>query len=81
MMPIVSVECKYRTPARLGDKLKIVSIIDSVPMAKLPVRSEVYNQDGALLCEGKVVLGFIDAKSRRPIRCPKELAAIIENNL
>ena len=81
MMPIVSVECKYRTPARLGDKLKIVSIIDSVPMAKLPVRSEVYNQDGVLLCEGKVVLGFIDAKSRRPIRCPKELAAIIENNL
>lgn len=81
MMPIVSVECKYRTPARLGDKLKIVSIIDSVPMAKLPVRSEVYNQDGVLLCEGKVMLGFIDAKSRRPIRCPKELAAIIENNL
>ena len=81
MMPIVSVECKYRTPARLGDKLKIVSIIDSVPMAKLPVRSEVYNQDGVLLCEGKVVLGFIDAKSRRPIRCPKDLAAIIEKNL
>lgn len=81
MMPIVSVECKYRTPARLGDKLKIVSIIDSVPMAKLPVRSEVYNQDGVLLCEGEVVLGFIDAKTRRPIRCPKDLAAIIEKNL
>ena len=81
MMPIVSVECKYRTPARFGDTLRIVSIIDSVPMAKLPVRSEIYNQDGVLLCEGKVVLGFIDARTRRPIRCPKDMASLIEKNL
>ena len=81
MMPIVSVECKYRTPARFGDTLRIVSIIDSLPMAKLPVRSEIYNQDGVLLCEGKVVLGFIDAKTRRPIRCPKDMASSIEKNL
>jgi acyl-CoA thioester hydrolase len=81
MMPIVSVECKYRTPARFGDTLRIVSIIDSLPMAKLPVRSEIYNQDGVLLCEGKVVLGFIDAKTRRPIRCPKDMASLIEKNL
>lgn len=81
MMPIVSVDCKYRTPARLGDKLRIVSIIESVPMAKLPVKSEVYNQDGVLLCEGKVVLGFIDSQTRRPIRCPKEMADLIEKNL
>ena len=81
MMPIVSVECKYRTPARFGDTLRIVSIIDSLPMAKLPVRSEIYNQDGVLLCEGKLVLGFIDAKTRRPIRCPKDMASLIEKNL
>ena len=81
MMPIVSVECKYRIPARFGDTLRIVSIIDSVPMAKLPVRSEIYNQDGVLLCEGKVVLGFIDAQTRRPIRCPKDMASLIEKNL
>ena len=81
MMPSVSVECKYRTPARFGDTLRIVSIIDSLPMAKLPVRSEIYNQDGVLLCEGKVVLGFIDAKTRRPIRCPKDMASLIEKNL
>ncbi len=81
MMPVVSVECRYRTPARLGDRLRIVSIIDSVPMAKLPVRSEVYNQDGVLLCEGQVVLGFIDAQTRRPVRCPKDMASLIEKNL
>lgn len=81
MLPVISVECRYKTPARLGDKLKVVSVIDSVPMAKLHIRNEIYNQSDDLICEGAVVLGFIDAQSRRPVRCPKALSMIIENNL
>ena len=81
MLPVISVECRYKTPARLGDKLRVVSVIDSVPMAKLYVRNEIYNQSDVLLCEGSVVLGFIDAQTRRPVRCPKVLSMIIENNL
>ena len=78
MLPVVSVECRYRFPARLGDRLKIVSLIDDVPKAKLVVRSEIYNQDDVLLCDGAVTIGFIDSASRRPIRCPAELSAIFE---
>lgn len=79
MLPVVSVECKYKIPARLGDKLTVVSYIDSVPMAKMRIRSEIFNQDGVLLCDGAVTLGFIDAQTRRPIRCPEFLAAAIES--
>ena len=50
-------------------------------MAKLYVKNEIYNQSDVLLCEGSVVLGFIDAQTRRPVRCPKALSMIIENNL
>lgn len=74
MMPVVAVECKYRIPARLGDRLKIVTFIEDVPRAKLTVRSEIFNASDQKLCEGHVVLGFIDAKSRRPIRCPQYLS-------
>lgn len=81
MLPVVSVECRYKIPARLGDRLTVVSVIDAVPMARLVIRNEIYNQEGTLLCEGAVVLGFIDSKSRRPVRCPKALSSIIENNL
>lgn len=81
MLPITGVECRYRVPARFGDRLRIVTFIDSVPMAKLHIRSEVYNQDDVLLCDGAVTLGFIDALSRRPVRCPKALAEVIENSL
>jgi len=81
MLPVVSVECRYKIPAKLGDKLRIVSVIDSIPMAKLHIRNEIYNQDDVLLCEGAVTLGFIDAVTRRPVRCPKSLSSIIENSL
>lgn len=76
MMPVVSVECKYKMPARMGETLKVVTWIDEIPRAKLVIRNQVYNPEGLLCCEGAVVLGFIDSVSRRPVRCPESLADV-----
>lgn len=81
MMPVVSVECKYKTPAVLGDTLKVVTSIDSIPQAKLCVHQEIYNSSDALVCTGSVVLGFIDAKNRRPVRCPKFICDFFEGQI
>lgn len=81
MLPVVSVEARYKTPARMGDTIRIVSRIDKVPMAKLEVNTEIFNQEGILLCTGKVVLGFIDAVTRHPVRCPRNLADLIAANI
>lgn len=81
MMPIISVECRYRRPAMMGDRIRVVSAIEKLPAAKLVVVQEVYNQNGDLLCEGSVTLGFIDAASRRPIRCPKSLIEVLEKGM
>ncbi|MGM9786155.1 MAG: acyl-CoA thioesterase [Candidatus Cryptobacteroides sp.] len=81
VLPVVSVECRYRMPAKMGDRIRIVTMIDKVPMAKLVVRNEIYNAAGNLLCEGKVILGFLDAVTRRPVRCPEPLAEVIERGM
>ncbi len=81
MLPVVSVECHYKHPAYMGDRIRIVSVIDKVPMAKLVVKNEIYNQKGDLLVTGEVVLGFIDSVSRRPVRCPESLARVIAAGL
>lgn len=81
MLPIVAVECKYRRPAMMGDRIRIVSMIDALPAAKLVVNSEIYNQNDELLCRGSVTLGFIDAETRRPIRCPKDFVAVLEKHM
>ena len=48
VMPVVSVTCKYKHSAKMGDVLMVACMIDKVPLAKLPIREEVYNQDGVL---------------------------------
>lgn len=81
MLPIISVECRYKYPARLGDRLRIVTWFNELPRARFTVMSEVYNQDGQLLVEGSVSMGFIDSSTRRPIRCPKTLSDLFEQYL
>ena len=81
MLPVVAVECRYRKSAVMGDTVRIVSRIDKVPLAKLVVRNEVYNQRGELLADGSVTLGFIDAVTRHPVRCPEKLAAVIRASM
>ena len=76
MMAVVAVDAKYKVPAKLGDTLRIVSIIDTPPTAKVVVKTEIYNQNEQLVCTGSVTLGFIDAMTRRPVRCPEALAEI-----
>ena len=81
MIPIVSVECRFKHPARMGDVLTAVAEIDRAPLAKLVVRQAVLNQNGEVCAEGAVILGFIDAKTFHPVRCPDLLVEIIENHL
>ena len=76
MMAVVAVDAKYKVPAKLGDTLRIVSIIDTPPTAKVLVKTEIYNQNDQLVCTGSVTLGFIDAVTRRPVRCPESLAQL-----
>ena len=81
MLPIISVECKYKSPAKLGDRLKVVIYFNELPRARFTVMSEVYNQDGRLLVEGSVSMGFIDSMTRRPIRCPENLLNLFTEHL
>lgn len=81
MLPVVSVECRYKTPAVLGDTLRIVTSVDEVPRARLVIRNEVYNPSDLLVCEGSVTLGFIDSNTRRPVRCPEMLVKIFEEHI
>lgn len=77
-IPIVSVECRYKFPARMGDTVTAVATIARLPMAKLEIGQAVYNGEGRLCAEGKVVLGFLNKETGRPVRCPDKLLEIIK---
>ena len=81
LVPIVSVECHFHHPARMGDVLTAVAEFDKVPLAKMVVKQAVYNQDGVLCADGNVVLGFINKDTFRPVRCPETIVKLFEEHI
>lgn len=89
MLPVVSTFCTYKTPSRMGDTLRIISSVESMPMAKMKIKTRIVKESsqnpetlpaeiGATVAEGEVVIGFIKADTRRPCRIPDYAAQIME---
>ncbi|MBP5374472.1 MAG: acyl-CoA thioesterase [Bacteroidales bacterium] len=81
LVPIVSVDCHFRYPARMGDVLTASAEVNKAPLAKMVIRQKVTNQDGVLCAEGSVTLGFLDKESFRPVRCPELVTDLFEKYL
>jgi len=89
MLPVVSTFCTYKTPSRMGETLRIVSTVDTMPMAKMKIKTQIFKESscnpqtnpaeiGAVVAEGEVVIGFIKADTRKPCRIPDFAAQIME---
>ena len=89
MPPVVSTFCTYKTPSRMGETLRIISSVESMPMAKMKIKTRIVKESsqnpetlpaeiGATVAEGEVVIGFIKADTRRPCRIPDYAAQIME---
>ena len=89
MLPVVSTFCTYKTPSRMGETLRIISSMESMPMAKMKIKTRIVKESsqnpetlpaeiGATVAEGEVVIGFIKADTRRPCRIPDYAAEIMQ---
>ncbi len=78
MMPVLKTVCNYKTPAKMGDVLRVVSRVEEPPRAKIVVKTEIFNQNNELICNGEVALGFINAQTRRAVRPPQIFNDIID---
>lgn len=89
MLPVVSTFCTYKTPSRMGETLRIITSVDSMPMAKMKIKTQIIKESsrnpetllqeiGATVAEGEVVIGFIKSDTRRPCRIPDYAAEIMQ---
>ena len=69
--PILEVGSKYIQPAYFDEVLTVRVIVEEMPMVRLKVRYELYNEAGTLINTGHTWLGFLDAETRRPCRAPQ----------
>ena len=73
MLPVISLEIKYKNSARYDDLLTIKTSIKKLPSARIEFDYELVNESGDLLATGSTDLVFINMKRNRPMRCPDYL--------
>ena len=72
--PILDVSSKYIQPAYFDDLLTVRTFIEEMPMVRMKVHYEIYNQNGTLINTGNTTLGFLNGETRRPCRVPQYVA-------
>ncbi|ARV08118.1 thioesterase [Winogradskyella sp. PC-19] len=73
MLPVISLEIKYKNSAKYDDLLTVKTSIKKLPTARIEFDYELINEKGDLLAIGSTDLVFIDMKRNRPMRCPDYL--------
>ncbi|OIQ28985.1 MAG: thioesterase [Bacteroidetes bacterium MedPE-SWsnd-G2] len=70
MLPVVSLEVKYKKSATYDDVLRVRTSLKKLPTATIEFDYQLVNQNDEVLSLGNTRLVFIDMKKNRPMRCP-----------
>lgn len=74
IMPVSDVHCRYLRSAKYDDLLTVKTTLKKLPAQhKIEFLQEVRNEKNELLAGGKIILNFMDAKSRKPVSMPAQL--------
>ena len=76
IMPVIDVKVTYKTPALFDDSLTIYIFLSELPRVKIIFSYEIKNQKDEIVCTGETTLAFLNAKTRKPVRCPEEFGAL-----
>lgn len=71
MLPVFELNLKYHKPVTFDEKIRIQTRLREQPNVKIIFDYSLYNEQGNLVTSGYTVLVFMDAKTRKPVRCPK----------
>ncbi|WP_417589717.1 acyl-CoA thioesterase [Owenweeksia hongkongensis] len=78
MLPVLKLEIKYLKSAVYDDELRIKTFLREIPSTRITFHHEIYNSSGELLTVGLVQLVFVNAETRRPMRCPQYVVDKLE---
>lgn len=73
MLPVISLQIKFIKSAVYDDLITVVTRLKKTPSVRIEFDYEIYNESTELLVEANTVLAFIDAKTKKPVKCPDYL--------
>jgi acyl-CoA thioester hydrolase len=73
---VVSTRVKYLRPARLDDAIEVTVDLREAGRASMWIQQQAWRGD-ALLAEGDIRIGCVDARTFRPMRIPTPILDVI----
>jgi len=80
-LPVISLNVNYHRPAKYDEVLCIRTTIKEIPNSRIQFFYEILNEEGKRINTGDTVLVFIDRKSQRPTRAPKNIMQLFQNKI
>ena len=77
MMPILEQTIRFKQPLGYDDTFTVRSLIETLPDSRMIVKGEIYNSQQKLINTSQTSLVFVDIQTRRPVRCPEALLALL----
>ncbi|MFD2552123.1 acyl-CoA thioesterase [Bizionia sediminis] len=71
MLPVISMALQYKNSAYYDEVLTVKTSLKKMPTVKLEFDYKISNSDGLVLVEANTILAFVNAATKRPIRCPE----------
>lgn len=79
VMPVVSANINYKSPAYFDELLRIKLSIVQIPKATIVINYTIVNESEREIANGSTTLAFLNNETKRPVRCPQVLLDIIES--
>ena len=78
ILPVIEVNCKYKSSAFYGDDLDIKTFIEKLTPTRIKFKYEVIRKHDKLLASGFTEHVFVDKNKKRPINLQKSYKDVYE---
>ncbi|TLX73241.1 acyl-CoA thioesterase [Labilibacter sediminis] len=70
MLPVISFNIKYKTPAKYDELLTIKTVLKGMPKVRMTFSFEIRNEQQQLVSHGDSEVVFVDKETRKPMMAP-----------
>jgi acyl-CoA thioester hydrolase len=71
LLPVLSLSTEFKHPLYFEDQIQIEIYLDSDPTSIIDFSYQIFNQDKVLCTTAKTRLAFVNAETRKIMRCPE----------
>ncbi len=74
IMPVIDMQMRFLRPAKYDDLIRIkITVKEIPPQHKIIFHGEIFNEKDELINAGAITLYFMDAKTMKRVKMPKEI--------